>query len=273
MSITEKLRNLFGAQPVYVSFVPDENPTVAGMDARRLYATQANLQAVVSFLSDSIAQLPLKVYVRDGDKRERDKDSAAAKLIWRPNGDQTAYEFWNGVVTEYFLMGVATIWVLPDADSESGWQMRLIPREWIENTDRVTNYAPDVLYIRTGYGGLVKIPRTEFVQFRRYSPGNPGGYQSPITALRQTLNEQIQADKFRTQIWRSSGRFNAYLTRPKDVQQWSEGEREKFLKAFREGWGPEGANAGKMPLLEDGRKHSMRKRNSCRVKMWRRHIT
>ena len=252
MSITEKLRNLFGAQPVYVSFVPDENPTVAGMDARRLYATHANLQAVVSFLSDSIAQLPLKVYVRDGDKRERDKDSAAAKLIWRPNGDQTAYEFWNGVVTEYFLMGVATIWVLPDADSESGWQMRLIPREWIENTDRVTNYAPDVLYIRTGYGALVKIPRTEFVQFRRYSPGNPGGYQSPITALRQTLNEQIQADKFRTQIWRSSGRFNAYLTRPKDVQQWSEEERKKFLKAFREGWGPEGANAGKMPLLEDG---------------------
>lgn len=252
MSITEKLRNLFGAQPVYINFVPDENPTVAGMDARRLYATQANLQAVVSFLADSIAQLPLKVYVRNGETRQRDTESAAAKLIWRPNEDQTAYEFWNGVATEYFLMGVATIWVLPDADSDSGWQMRLIPREWIKDMDRVTNYAPDVLYIRTGYGEAVSIPRTEFVQFRRYSPGNPGGYQSPITALRQTLNEQIQADKFRTQIWRSSGRFNAYLTRPKDVQQWTDEERKKFLTAFREGWGPEGANAGKMPLLEDG---------------------
>ena len=252
--ITERLRDLFGRTTIHVSIAPEENPHVDGLSARQLYATQANLQAVVSFLADSVAQLPLKVYVRGEDnKRTRDMTSTAARLLYRPNADQTSYDFINAVMVEYLLMGVSTIWLLPDAESESGYQLRLIPKEWFVDTERSTNYAPDVIRIAAGTGGgYIDIPRTEFVQFRRYSPGNPGGYNSPLSALRQTLNEQIQADKFRTQIWRSSGRFNAYLTRPANVQPWTDEQRIRFLDAFREGWGQGGSNAGKMPMLEDG---------------------
>ena len=254
MAVIQKLRSLLGPQQsVYVTFTPEEVPIVEGLTARQLYATQANLHAVVSFLADSIAQLPLKVYVRNGEaNRERDRTSPAALLLYRPNGDQTAFEFFNALAVEHFLMGVATVWLLPDPDSASGYQLRLIPREWIQDTERVTNYAPDKLRISTGNGGHIEIPRTEFVQFRMYSPGNPGGYQSPIAALRQTLNEQIQADKFRTEVWSSSGRFNAYITRPKDVAAWTDEQKKAFVTAFREGWGRGGGNAGSMPLLEDG---------------------
>ena len=232
---------------------PEEMPRAGKMSARQLYATQANLHAVVSFLADSIAQLPLKIYVRDGENsRRRDRDSVAAKLLWRPNADQTAYEFINALSVELLLMGCAVMWLLPDPDSESGYQLRIIPREWIVDTERATNYAPDVLKIHTGAGQFIDIPRTEFVQFRMYAPGNPGGYQSPIAALRQTLSEQIEADRFRTQIYKSSGRFNAYITRPKDVQPWDDETKRKWLTAFREGWGQDGSNSGKMPLLEDG---------------------
>ena len=252
--IIPKLRDLFGRTTVHVSIMPEENPRVDGLTARQLYATQANLQAVVSFLADSVAQLPLKVYVRgENNKRTRDTDSPAARLLYRPNADQTAYDFINAVMVEYLLMGVSTVWLLPDPDSESGYQLRLIPKEWITNTERSTNYAPDKIRITAGTGGgYIDIPRTEFIQFRRYSPGNPGGYNSPISALRQTLNEQIQADKFRSNIWSSSGRFNAYITRPANVQPWTDEQRKSFLTAFREGWGKGGSNAGKMPLLEDG---------------------
>jgi HK97 family phage portal protein len=250
--ITQRLRNLFGRTTVHVSIAPEENPRVEGLSVRQLYATQANLHAVVSFLSDSVAQLPLKVYRREGDSRIRDTESAAAKLLFKPNADQTAYDLWDSVMTEYLLMGVATLWMLPDVDSESGYQLRLIPKEWIMDTERSTNYAPDKIRITAGTGGYIDIPRTEFIQFRKYSPGNPGGYQSPISALKQTLQEQVQADRFRTEIWRSSGRFNAYLTRPKDVQPWTDEQRKAFLTAFREGWSAGGGNSGKMPLLEDG---------------------
>ena len=252
MPVIQRLKNLFGRNVFYV-VTPEEMPQVGKMSARQLYATQANLHAVVSFLADSVAQLPLKVYVRDEENsRRRDRDSVTAKLLWRPNADQTAYEFINALSIELLLMGCAVMWLLPDPDSESGYQLRIIPREWIVNTERVTNYAPDVLKVHTGAGQFIDIPRTEFVQFRMYSPGNPGGYQSPIAALRQTLREQIEADRFRTQIYRSSGRFNAYITRPKDVQPWDDETKRKWLTAFREGWGQDGSNSGKMPLLEDG---------------------
>ena len=251
--ISERLRNLFGRTTIHVSIAPEENPYVDGMTARQLYATQSNLHAVVSFLSDSVAQLPLKVYRRQAEeKRLRDRESAAARLLYRPNADQTAYEFWNATITELLLMGVSTLWLLPDPESQSGYQLRIIPKEWIVDTERRTNYAPDVIRITSGSGGYIDIPRTEFVQFRMYSPGNPGGYQSPISALRQTLREQIQADRFRTDIWSSSGRFNAYLTRPANVQPWTDEQRKAFLQAFREGWAIGGANTGKMPMLEDG---------------------
>ena len=245
---------MLGAPTYHISISSESYPAVEGMTARRLYATQANLHAVVSFLSNSIAQLPLKVYTRKGETvRERDRDSVAAKLLWQPNSDQTAYELIEGLTTELFLMGMAVLWVAPDADSASGYQLRIIPREWIESENGGTNYAPDVLRVRTiGGGSVVEIPRTEFVMFKMYNPGNPGGYQSPISALRQTLTEQVQADKFRTDVWRSSGRFNAYVTRPKDVQPWDDEQRKKFVTAFREAWGQGGENAGKMPLLEDG---------------------
>lgn len=251
--ITQRLRELFGRTTVHVSIAPEEVPFVEGLTARQLYATQANLHAVVSFLADSVAQLPLKVYLRKGEtERERDRSSPVARLLYRPNADQTAYEFWNAIMMELLLMGVATFWILPDTESDSGYQLRIIPREWIIDTERKTNYAPDELRITAGTGGYIEIPRTEFVQFRMYSPGNPGGYQSPISALKQTLREQIQADKFRTEIWRSSGRFNAYVTRPANVQPWDDEARKRFVTAFREAWGQGGSNAGKMPLLEDG---------------------
>lgn len=78
MPVIQRLKNLFGRNVFYV-VTPEEMPRVGKMTARQLYATQANLHAVVSFLADSVAQLPLKVYVRDDENsRRRDRDSVAA---------------------------------------------------------------------------------------------------------------------------------------------------------------------------------------------------
>lgn len=251
--IIQALRNLFGRNTYHIEITPEQLPIIEGLTARQLYATQENLHAVVSFLSASVAQLPLKVYVRDGENaRRRDRTSAAARLFWVPNPDQTCYELIEGLLTEFLLMGSVFLWALPDDEAESGYQLRIIPREWIVDTISSTNYAPDVIRISAKSGNIVEVPRSMFVQFRMYNPGNPGGYQSPISALKQTLTEQVNADRFRSDIWKSSGRFNAYLTRPANVQPWEDNQRKAFLAAFREGWGKSGENRGKIPLLEDG---------------------
>lgn len=252
--ITDVFNRLFGRTEIHLEITPEQLPIVEGLTARQLYATQENLHAVVSFLSASIAQLPLKVYKRSGDNsRIRDRDSVHSQVLYRPNPDQTAYEFVEALTTEYFLMGSVFVWLLPDAESKSGYQLRIVPREWVIDTVSTNSYAPDLIKIATGHSGeWVEVPREQFVQFKMYNPGNPGGYQSPISALKQTLTEQVNADNFRNSIWKSSGRFNAYLTRPANVQPWDENQRKAFLQAFREGWDKAGSNQGKMPLLEDG---------------------
>ncbi len=251
--IFERWRTLIRPAVYNISFGPDAPAQVLNLTARQLYNSQDNLAAVVNFLANSIAQLPLKVYVRDGDDdRKRDRDSNAAKTLWRPNSDQTEYEFIRALLVEYYVFGCVYVWVLPDPDSESGQQLRIIPTDWVMSTEKTTSYAPGKITVTSSIAGTVEIPRTEFVRFSMYAPGNPGGYVSPISALRQTLEEQIQAGRFRRELWKSSGRLNAQIVRPKDVQPWSEETKKRWIEAFREAWGANGSRAGSIPLMEDG---------------------
>ncbi|MBO5638772.1 MAG: phage portal protein [Oscillospiraceae bacterium] len=250
--ILTRWRTLFRPMVYNISFGPDAPAQVLNLTARQLYNSQDNLAAVVNFLANSIAHLPLKVYVRDGnDNRKRDRDSKAAKVLWLPNSDQTEYEFIRALMVEYYVFGCVYVWVLPDPDSESGQQIRIIPTDWITNTEKTTSYGPGKITV-TSTAGTIEIPRTEFVRFSMYAPGNPGGYVSPISALRQTLEEQIQAGRFRRELWKSSGRLNAQIVRPKDVQPWSEETKKRWIEAFREAWGANGSRAGSIPLMEDG---------------------
>lgn len=252
-SIRERWRMMFRPNVYLYSFGGDAPTQVLNYTAKKLYQTQDNLKAVVDFLSNSIAQLPLKVYVRsDETDRQRDRDSVAAKLLWRPNEDQTGYEFIRALALEYFVFGAVYVWVLPDADSASGYQIRIIPSEWVKSTEKANAYAPENIVVTTKNGSSFEIPRTEFVQFKTYSPGNPGGYISPISGLRQTLQEQIEAGNFRKQLWHSSGRLNAQITRPANVQPWDDEARKRFAAAFSESWGAGGSKAGSIPVLEDG---------------------
>ena len=66
-SIVQRIREFFTPTQYHINITPEQSPVVDGLTPRRLYATQANLHAVVSFLADSVAQLPLKVYRRDGE--------------------------------------------------------------------------------------------------------------------------------------------------------------------------------------------------------------
>lgn len=253
--IQRVLRRYLGENNVVVRVESSDSvPSVEGQVPNELYASQANVQAVVSFLADSVSQLPLKVYIRDAEtKRRRDRTSNAARTLWRPNADQTEYEFINALMIEYFLNGAAAVWHLPDPDYESGHQLRIIPRAWITNSDFDTAYSLSSITVKSiGNAPAVKIPATDFTFFKYYHPGQPGGFISPVSSLKQILSEQIQADRFRSKIWRSSGRFNAYISRPKDVVAWDDETRKKWIQAFREGWGSGGSNEGKIPLLEDG---------------------
>ena len=253
-NLLARWRTVFRPQ-VYIYGLRSDAPTqVLNYTASKLYQSQDNLKAVIDFLSNSIAQLPLNVYRRNGETdRERDRTSSAARLLWRPNSAMTGYEFIRALMSEYFVYGTVYVLVLPDVDSKSGWQMWPIPSEWVVSTQSKNAYtATSITVVAKNAGQPVEIPNTDFVQFKTYSPGNPGGYVSPISALRQTLQEQIEAGNFRKQLWHSSGRLNAQILRPANVQPWDDAQRRRFIDAFRDSWGAGGSKAGSIPLLEDG---------------------
>lgn len=245
---------MFRPQVYFYALGSDAPTQVLNYTAQRLYQSQDNLKAVVDFLANSIAQLPLNVYTRnDETDRERDRTSPAARLLWLPNSEQTEFEFIRALMTEYFVFGTVYVLVLPDADSRSGWQMWIVPSEWVTDTRAANAYSVQSITVIAGQSGnAVEIPRENFIQFKTYSPGNPGGYISPISALRQTLQEQIEAGNFRKQLWHSSGRLNAQIVRPANVEPWTDEQRNRFVTAFRDAWGAGGSKAGSIPLLEDG---------------------
>lgn len=252
-SILERWRMVSRPLVINVTLSGDASTQVLNMTAAELYRTQDNLRAVVDFLSNNLAQLPLKVYTRnDENDRVRDRDSDAAKVLWRPNDYQTQFEFIRALCTEYFIFGCVYAWVVPNVTKEGGYDIHIIPTNWITGTKK-SPYGPLFIKVRTkAENEVVEIPSTEWVQFRTYSPGDPGSFISPISALKQTLYEQIESGKFRRQLWRSSGRLNAQIVRPKDVAPWTEEQRKNFATAFREAWSGAGSKAGTIPLMEDG---------------------
>ena len=253
-SIFDRWRSVSAPPVINVTLKGDASTQVLNLTAKELYRTQDNLRAVVDFLANSIAQLPLKVYVRDGEsERRRDRDSEAARTLWLPNSYQTQFEFLRGLVEEYDVFGTAYVWVVPSLLRNTGWELHIIPSDWIIRTTSASPYVPAAIRVCTASGATaVDIPFDEIIQFKTYSPGSPGGYLSPISSLKQTLEEQIESGRFRRQLWRSSGRLNAQIIRPKDVEPWTDEQRLKFAKAFREAWSSGGSKAGSIPIMEDG---------------------
>lgn len=254
MTIFGGIRNLFRPRITYV-YGGDYGVNIANMDAAQLYRTQPNLRAVISFLADNAAQIPIKVYERASDTdRPRVLDSPAALLLQNPNPDMTSYEFKRWMYSDLLLYERFLTLIVPSKNADSGWELRPIPAAWIQNYKGSSPFAPEAIVIGTGKGsGLVEVPADKFILFHGYDPTDPMRQYSRISALKETLHEQIESNGFRRQMWHKGGRFNAYLTRPKDVAPWSQSAFERFKETWDASWaGNKADNGGGLPILEDG---------------------
>ena len=91
------------------------------------------------------------------------------------------------------------------------------------------------------------------IRIHGWSPEDERFGASPIEALRVILEEQIQAQIFRLQMWKRGGRVGSYVTRPKDAPEWTPEARERFKRNFQAAFtGEGGSQAGGVPVFEDG---------------------
>ena len=254
MSIKGRLKALLSPSIYYYTPNTANTINVDGFDIAHLYETQPNLQSVVTFLADNIAQLPLKIFDRVSDtERVRQVTTPAAILLKHPNDDMTAYELIRTTCSDIYLYGRCVWLLLEDPDMASGYQLRPIPNEWIiGNKDGNAFNSGNLLVSSFGTEGVIEIPQSQLVIFTNYDPSSPRGFVSPVESLRQTLLEQMEADEYRRDIWKNGGRMSAYISRPANIQPWSPEQAERFKKGFQAGWAKGGGKAGSMPVLEDG---------------------
>ena len=262
MAIFQNLRNLRRQVVIHIDG-GDYGVTVANMDAAQLYRTQPNLRAVISFLADNAAQVPIKIYERASDTdRPRVLDSPAALLMSNPNPDMTPYEFKRWMYSDILLYERFLMLLIPSKETESGWEMRPIPNAWIQQYRGTKPFVPDSIVGGVPGNTPIEIPSKMFVLFHGYDPTDPMRQYSRISALKETLYEQVESSAFRRQMWQKGGRFNAYLTRPKDVAPWSDQAYERFKETWQSSWAGAGENAGGTPILEDGMEYKTVQFNS-----------
>ena len=255
MALFENLRSLFSPNVAYVyGGGMDLGVRVADMDAAQLYRTQPNLRAAVTFLADNAAQVPLKVHERAGDNdRPRVTDSPAALLLAHPNPDMTPFEFRRWMYSDLLLYERFLMLVVPSAATPSGWEVRPVPNSWIHEYKGSSPFAPESVVISTGKSTAVEVPAGKFVLWHGYDPNDPMRQCSRIGALKETLHEQVESNRFRRQMWHKGGRFNAYLTRPATVEKWSNEAFARLKETWKASWaGSEAGEGGGMPILEDG---------------------
>lgn len=202
--------------------------------------------ACVRLLSETIGTLPLGVYARQGEDKAPVRDHALYEMLHdSPNADQTAAEFWEGMVACLGLWG--------NGYAEKGFMgSRLVS---------LTPLRPDLMRVYRDESGRRKYrysdPKGQRVldedavfHLRGFGVGGDTGL-SPISYARQTMGTALAADEVAAKFFGSGLQLSGFIDsgQPKLRPD----QREDIAKLFERFMGS--SNAGKLMVLEAGMKY------------------
>lgn len=257
MSFMNMLRNAFAPQYTFNFSFDDAFAVIQGQSEAELYKTQPHLRTVISFLADNVAQVSIKQFTRLSDTdRQRVTDAPLINTLRHPNEDMTGYELMRQLASDLALYDVAYWMVVQDptrdAERYGGWTIWPLPPAWVTLKSGGSVFQPDTYRVDTGYGqGYVDVPASDMLVFHGWNPTDPTSGTTPVNALKDVINEQIQAWRYRTQVWQRGGRIGSVIVRPKDAPQWDDAHRARFMSEWKQ-FQDNGAKAGSTPVLEDG---------------------
>lgn len=220
-------------------------------DVAHIWRTQPNLRTVVSFLARNVAQLGLHTFERVNETdRQRDRASVVARALAAPDSMMTSYDLVYALVGDLMLYDRA-YWFVGGDDSPSGVMLRRLPPTWVSPVMK-DPFTVGAYRVSFGSGNPVDVPPENILPFTGYSPTSPSQGSPTVESLRDTLAEQIEAARYRAQVWKRGGRVSAVLQRPKDAPNWSDAAREAFRDDWYSKYTGRGSKAGGTPILEDG---------------------
>lgn len=223
----------------------------SNLTAAQMWRTQPHFRTVVSFMARNIAQLRMHSFERvDDSDRRRDHSSALAQALRSPDGSMTEFELKYALVVDLCLYDRA-YWITAPTATGGGWMLRRLPPTWV--TPKMRNPWEVERYEVRGEGGAVtSLPPESVLAFPGFHPGKASGSSPAVDALRSTLMEQLEAARYRQQIWKRGGRVSAVLQRPAGSPEWSDTARQQFADDWYAKFTGKGERAGGTPILEDG---------------------
>ena len=226
----------------------------ARSDIDKFYRSQPNLRKVVDFAARNLAGVPLHVYERVGDTdRRRVRDGDLATVMSAPRRGVGPYRFWHAVHSDGLLYDRWAALVSFDSTTGAPQLIQLPSWRLRFKTDPLRRVVEIKYWTGDAIGGArdpwMDVPLDQVIYDYGYAPRTAG--LSPVATLRDVLDENAEAVKYRRELWANGVRVPGYVSRPAGAA-WDEVKRSRFVEALGAAYGRFGPKAGGLPLLEDG---------------------
>lgn len=234
-------RSVSGGDPYWSNFATLRNGPVNDKTAQGVSAVYACVQAI----AETTASLPLILFKRNGDDRERASDHPLYKVLHdQANPEQTALEFREYMQAAVLLRGNAFARIV------RGWDGQV--RElWPLSPDRVSvlRVGDKLAYDYTDTKGIVHRLLAHEVLHLRHRLGDDGVLGiSPIAAARGVVELAIAEGQHGVNTFTNGAKMLGVLKFP--------GKLKTEQRAnIRESWASQhagGSNAGRTAILEEG---------------------
>jgi len=246
MSIITRIANIMGFEkrangdPYWENFATLQSGPVNAATAQSVSA----VYACVGAISETVASLPLILFKRDGEDRQRATDHPLYKVLHdQANEQQTALEFREWMMASVLLRGNAYAKIVRGYD---GQVRALLPM----SPDRVTvlRVGDGLGYEYTDFNGKVERLLSSEVLHLRHRLGDDGVLGvSPITAAKSVIQLAISERDHGVNTFANNTKLSGVLKIPGKLT----GEQKTNLAAS---WNTQhgGANSGKTAILESG---------------------
>lgn len=193
--------------------------------------TLAAVHRCVTVIMNSVASLPVRLYVYDKDGYKSEvKNNLSYLLGKKPNNKMNSYTFYSLIVKDILLNGNAYALILRENGNIVGFQY--IPAGLVTPIDMITR----IDYQVTGINGIVK--QEDILHFMNYTENGVFGL-SVLTHARRTLGIADAGDKAAENFYKSGGCTSGFL---KFEGPSSGKQREEILSAWNTATG--GPNNG-----------------------------
>ena len=217
-----------------------------------VWLTQPSVRKVVDFIASNIASIPLHLYDRTDDGRERVRDSALSGLLRSPSAarEENAYLFWKRVLIDWLIYDRAAVFI----DMENTKLRRIPPASWVQGIDSVYGTIKTIKVVNER-GKYVTRNIDEFLILSGYSIPGVAGF-SPMETLSAILEDSTDALKFRRMMWKRQATHTGVVERE---EAWASLEaRQNFVQGLR-AFDAKSERSGGTMLLDEGMKWKDRK--------------